>query len=370
MDKPEIRVGRNVNGPVIVGDGNRVTIHRSPYLWIVLTVLVVMGAATIFLLLTGDDEEPPAAADKPAGIRPGAYTVILEGSAAGGAPFTRQGELRIRRSAGGQPFDWCLKVGNPVGTPAPGAIWFATNASCFGGGEDDVYARWETDGTTTVLTPVRQTTKEMNFFTVASGVTATAYTPDQGEIRFEADGARLEGAISLQGVGEIGPAERGVFTATLDADQISDDPEALISSPVDPPAAETAPALNGSDATGTRYSVQTVISLDQLKGDPDDVDSARARIAGAVFVIDERDGGDFVYAPADSRTDLFPVEGRVASAEPVYVVSAEAAVEGAEVTVGGTFDRSGAEPVITLTVTSTFFAGVTSYEFKAILRPV
>lgn len=91
MDKPGIRVGTNVNGPVIVGDGNRVTIHRSPYLWIVLTVLVVMGAATIFLL-TGDDDEPPAAADKPAGIRPGAYTVILEGSAAGGAPFTRQGE--------------------------------------------------------------------------------------------------------------------------------------------------------------------------------------------------------------------------------------------------------------------------------------
>lgn len=108
---------------------------------------------------------------------------------------------------------------------------------------------------------------------MASGVTATAYTPDQGEIRFDADGPRLEGAISLQGVGE------------------------------------TAPALNGSDSTGTRYSVQTVVSLAQLKGGPDDVDRARARIAGAaVFVIDERDGGDFVYAPADSRTDLFPVE--------------------------------------------------------------
>ncbi|WP_066373044.1 hypothetical protein [Herbidospora mongoliensis] len=302
-----------------------------------------------------------------------AYTVVLEGSAAGGAPFTRQGELRIRKSTGGQPFDWCLRVGNPVGTPAPGAIWFASNASCLGGAEDDVYAQWETDGDQTVLTPVSQTTKEMNFFTVTSGVMATAYTPDRGEIRFTADGSRLEGAISLQGVDGTGSAERGVFTATLDADQISDDPEALISSPVDPQVADsTAPELSESDATGTRYSVRTVISLNQLKGDPDNLDSARARIAGAVFVIDERDGGDFVYAPADSRDDLFPVEGRVADAEPVYVISGEREADNAKVTVGGTFDRSGPDPVINLTVTTTAVIGgsanVASYEFRAILQ--
>ncbi|GAB1820332.1 hypothetical protein [Herbidospora sp. RD11066] len=371
MDKSEINVE-------VTGDGNRVIVKpplpNGPFIWIVLLVLVVMGAATIFLLLNDDEEkapETPVAAVQ--GIRPGTYTVVLEGSAAGGAPFTRQGELRIRPSAGPQPFDWCLRVGNPVGTPAPGAIWFATNASCLGGSEDDLYAQWETDGAETVLTPAAQTLKDINFFTVTSGVTATAYTPDRGEIRFTAEGSRLDGAISLQGVGDT---ERGVFTAKLDADQISDDPEALISSPVDPEPTGT--NVTPPDAEGTRYSVETVVSLNQLQGDPDHLDSIRARIAGAVFVIGDRDGGDFVYAPADSRTDVYPVEGTITGTDRVYVVSGERADDDAKVTVGGTFDHSGDQPVITLTVTSTtiFEAGdlsrtdVASYEFQAILQPV
>ncbi|WP_170990925.1 hypothetical protein [Herbidospora galbida] len=322
-----------------------------------------MGAATILLLLDGDDAEEAAPVQTPrAGLGAGTYTVILEGSVANGSPFTRQGELRVRR-----PSDWCLRVGNPAGAPAPGAIWFASDASCFDGSADDVFAEWATDGEQTVLTPVNHA-RSMNLFNAVSGVTAAAYTPDRGEVRFQADGAQVTGTINLQGVDLMGgTAERGVFTAKFEAAQISDDPEALISSPEDPAATSE---LTPSDATGARYSVKTVISLDQLQGDPGNLDAARARIAGAIFVIDARDGGDFLYAPPDSRDDLFPVEGTVSGAEPAYVVSGDRAADQAKVAVGGAVDLSGAEPVIHLTVTTTAFSKVTSYEFRAVLRPV
>lgn len=367
MEKPEIRIGRNLYGPLITGDGNRVTVKspppRQPWLWIVLVLLLIMGAVTIVLLLDRDGGEEAAPARSPkAALDAGAYTVIIEGSVANGSPFTRQGELRVRR-----PSDWCLRVGNPAGAPAPGAIWFASNASCFAGSADDVFAEWATDGEQTVLTPVNHA-RSMNFFNAVSGVTAAAYTPDRGEIRFQADGARLTGTINLQGVDTMGgTAERGVFTATFEAAQISDDPEALISSPEDAPATSE---LSSSDATGARYSVKTVISLDQVEGDPGNLDGARARVAGAIFVIDARDGGDFLYAPADSRTDLFPVEGTVSGAESAYVVSGDRTADGAKVTVGGTVDQTGAEPVIELTVTTTALSTTTSYEFRAVLQPV
>ncbi|WP_062431712.1 hypothetical protein [Herbidospora daliensis] len=345
----------------ITGDENRVSVRTAPHqpwLWIVLALLLIMGATTIYLLLPDEERQETA----PLGS--GTYTVILEGSVANGSPFTRQGELRVR-----QPADWCLRVGNPAGAPAPGAIWFASNASCFEGSADDVYAERTTDGEQTVLTPVNHA-RSMNLFNAVSGVTAAAYTPDRGEVRFQADGATVTGTVNLQGIDTTGgTAERGVFTATFEAAQISDDPEALISSPEDPVEA-TPGVAEDHDATGARYSVKTVVSLEQIEGDPDNLDRARARIAGAIFVVDARDGGDFVYAPADSRDDLFPVEGTVGGAEPVFVVSGERAADQAKVTVGGSLDRSGAEPVIELTVTTTAFSDTTSYEFRAVLQPV
>lgn len=41
-----------------------------------------------------------------------------------------------------------------------------------------------------------------------------------------------------------------------------------------------------------------------------------------------------------------------------------------KVTVGGTVDQTGAEPVIELTVTTTALSTTTSYEFRADLQPV
>ncbi|MFC8845288.1 MULTISPECIES: hypothetical protein [unclassified Micromonospora] len=110
----------------------------------------------------------------------------------------------------------------------------------------------------------------------------------------------------------------------------------------------------------------------RLQGSPEFVKTARARFAGALLIVDARDGGRFVYDPPDSRTDVFPVTGTVTSAEPVYVLSGQrSAGEGvttANAVVGGMLDLGGNEPVIRLTLTTTALATTTSYEVEAVLR--
>ncbi|MFG1754060.1 hypothetical protein [Streptosporangium sandarakinum] len=352
--------------------------RQQRLIWSVLVLLVVLGCATILVLIRDD-------ADKPKAVRTGAYTVSVRGSVVGGATFDQQGELRIRRSSDGLPYKWCLKVGNPWGAPAPGAIWFGTNGTCFGSGLDGPVVRLREDGGETVISPVTPPMgleKNMNSFTATSGITASAYLPDRGEVRFHAATSSLAGTISLQGIDASGGTTRGVFTATLNASLTSDDPDALISSPVEPVPYDSSARTDVAEnkAVGTRYSVKTLVFFKQLQGSPAFVDRARARAAGTIFIIDDRDGGDFVYAPPDARDDIFPVTGKATGTAPFFVLTGRRSSETleAEAVVGGNVDLSGREPVMNLTVTTTVgistatasATNATSYEFQAILQPI
>jgi hypothetical protein len=107
-----------------------------------------------------------------------------------------------------------------------------------------------------------------------------------------------------------------------------------------------------------------------LKGDSAFVNSARARFAGTVFVIDARDGGRLRYDPPNSRTDVFPLDDTVTAAASVYVLAGRRTA-GMDVTavtaeVGGTLDLSGADPVVRLTI-STAALNATSCQVAAVL---
>jgi hypothetical protein len=92
-----------------------------------------------------------------------------------------------------------------------------------------------------------------------------------------------------------------------------------------------------------------------------------------VFVIDARDGGEFVYDPPNSRDDVFPITGTITGNGPVFVLagtrSAGEGVTAASAEIGGTLDLSGAAPVVRLTLHTTLGIGTASgYEIEAILQ--
>lgn len=53
---------------------------------------------------------------------------------------------------------------------------------------------------------------------------------------------------------------------------------------------------------------QDIIQFEQLQGQPEWIEAEKARVQGAVWTFNS--DGSFVYAPANSRTDLFPLNGR------------------------------------------------------------
>jgi hypothetical protein len=55
------------------------------------------------------------------------------------------------------------------------------------------------------------------------------------------------------------------------------------------------------------YSTRSIVSFDQENGQPAWIDEARQRVQGATWTF--RPDGTFTFAPANSRTDLFPVHG-------------------------------------------------------------
>lgn len=53
--------------------------------------------------------------------------------------------------------------------------------------------------------------------------------------------------------------------------------------------------------------VGQVLNVQVLQGQPQWASSAAARVAGAIWQFN--DNGTFIYAPADARTDLYPMQG-------------------------------------------------------------
>lgn len=359
-----------INAPVITGDHNTITGWSPRTIWVIGVVMVLAASASIASVVVAlrDDPPPPA--------RLGAYTVTVSGSAIGGDPFELQGELRVRKATDGQPYEWCMKVGFPMGTPKPGAIWFGTNGTCFGkGGDKPVATIRESSGehTLTPLSPPPPLDQSMNTFTATSGLLAVAYQPNGGDVRFRATEQRQEGTLSLQGLALSGLSTPGTFTATFTAALVSDDPEAQVSSPIDPAFGESEQPAAPPNIKGTRYTVRTITSFKPNAGSEEFDGSARSRFAAAVFVIDAREDGEFVYDPPDSRKDVFPVTGKVLNKGPVYVLAgsrdAGSELTAAHAEVGGTLDLTGQAPVVRLTLKTTTGMGMqSSYEVEAVLQ--
>ncbi|WP_162641399.1 hypothetical protein [Streptosporangium sp. 'caverna'] len=369
-----VNIQGSVLGPVVTGDENTLIFgnfsrRQQKAIWSILSLILLIGTTTIIFII-GDYGQ----SERSTPVQIGAYTVVLSGSAIGSARFDQQGELRIRKSTDHLPYELCLKVGNPWGAPAPGAIWFGTNGTCFGSGLDAAVVHIRENNGETLITPVDPppTLKQsMNSFTATPGILAGAYVPDRGEIRFRTSASKIEGAFSLQGLDAFGRSTRGTFTATLTASLVSDDPEALISSPIEPVPYASSKKSNPDTykANGKRYTVKNIISFKQLQGSAEFIKRAQARFTGAVFVIDSREGGSFVYDPPDSRSDIFPIIGTVVGVNPVYILSGQQSSEDltAKATINGMLDISGSEPTITITLTTTGTT-TTSYEVGAILQ--
>ncbi|PRY44853.1 hypothetical protein [Umezawaea tangerina] len=364
-----VSVRGSVGGHVVTGDHTTITGWSPRATWVVGLVVAVAAAASVASVVVALRSDGPAPVER---VRLGAYTVTVRGSAIGGDPFELQGELRVRAATDGLPYQWCLKVGDPWGSPKPGAIWFGTSGRCFGKRTDQSVAEVrETDGEH-VLVPVDPPTPEdqLNAFTATSGELSGAYRPTGGDVRFRASAARLEGTVSLQGLEVVvGLSTRGTVTATFTAALVSDDPDALVSSPLDPAGDSGRPTR--PDVPGVRYTVRTVVSFTATTGAPDLRGSARERFAQAVFVVEARDGGRFVYDPPGSRDDLFPVTGTVTGAAPVFVLAGgRTSGEGtlaASSRIGGTFDLSGPEPVVRLTLGTAAFGAESGYQAEAVL---
>lgn len=383
-------VGRDLHGAIVQGDANQVSVgtglttaHRRWLTWLAVVAVLVVGGIVVLTVTLVDQR-----GRRPAPIRVGAYTTTVSGSVVGGDAFELQGELRVRESTDDLPYEWCLKVGDPWATPAPGAVWFGSNGTCFGAMRDAAVVTLVETGGETVLSPYTRAPslhESANGFTATSGSFAGTYLPDRGDVRFRTTQGGIEGTLSLQGSTAMSGHGRGAFTATLRASFVSDDPEEVLSWP----ARAVGPAATGATVDpgpgrGIRYVVKTVTGFTQTEGSPEYARSERARFEGAVLVVDARDGGTFVYDPANSRTDVFPVTGAVTSAEPLYVLSGRRAIEqenfSATAVVGGTLDLSGREPVVRLTLatstTTTIRTATTtardstsvSYEVEAVLQ--
>ncbi len=292
--------------------------------------------------------EPPAV---------GTYTVTLGGSSAGSGSFERHGELRIRPRDDG-PFDLCLKIGDPFAPSEPGAIWFGTIGTCFGSFGEQAMAEITESGASFEITPivgaVSASGNNPNGFSFSTALTACWFEPDDGSMRVERAGTSLTGGINLRGLDACGTSASTVYTATYEATFLSPDPDAVISTP-DPGTDEEPERPDGA----ARYVVSSVIGFELIEGDEAFALTTQERLKGAVFDIGD---SEFVYAPSDSRTDLFPLSGTVTRSGDFLVLSAsaETSVEPvARTTVGGTLDLSGAEPLLQLTSSTTTGSTVT-----------
>jgi hypothetical protein len=125
-------------------------------------------------------------------------------------------------------------------------------------------------------------------------------------------------------------------------------------------------------AAGDRYAVRTVLAFEVVQGNTAFEANAKRRVTGAIMIVNAG-AGTFEWAPADSRTDVYPVQGKVTLASGgVSILSGERrtgeGVTFARAIVGGTLDVSGSEPVAELTLTTETSVNTAIYRAKVVLQ--
>ena len=124
-------------------------------------------------------------------------------------------------------------------------------------------------------------------------------------------------------------------------------------------------------------SVQQVINLEVIQGQPQWAATARQRVAGAVWQFN--DNGTFVYAPANARTDLYPlqgtyqIEGDIIQFRGLNNSRTTVSISSAEIV--GQVDTSQNQPVLSMawaasnnvaaTVNNTLFSSSTAAIYRA-----
>jgi hypothetical protein len=138
------------------------------------------------------------------------YDITLTGTV-GSRTFQRAGILAFRQpfdpsgtQNGANPFDVCLKSGDPATNPSVGAIQLSSNNACFGGrsGLDLAYVTI-TSATQLVVEPdSRLAATCNNIYNYSSGLTAAVYAPYDGSmvINLLANGDQVAGTIDTNGL--------------------------------------------------------------------------------------------------------------------------------------------------------------------------
>lgn len=332
------------------------------------TTAAIIGAICLLLLLAGmiwlatrQDGDQTAGDPPDASLRTGTYQVSVTGSAGAGERFERDGELRVF-DHGDDPFKLCLQVGNPLAPTALGAIQFGTHGDCFGDTLLASMVSFEDDDGTFVLAPTDTFTSDagvLNSFTVALGVTTPDYIPDGGTFTISSDDRAASGTINLRGLSRWG-SNTANYTASFDAQHVSDDPNEIVSGP----GTTTIPPVGLSDANAVRYRVAEIVRFEQTQGLDSWIDSARTRLENSVFEIGQ---SEFVYAPPDARTDIYPLIGTTTSDGETMTLEGSAESTGATARVNGVLSTSDDTTVLTLTLRSATPAadGETVAEYNA-----
>jgi hypothetical protein len=127
--------------------------------------------------------------------------------------FTRTGVVAICPTLiqngsqnGSNIVDIALISGNPAGIPEPGAIWFSTNSGLVGGRArlDMAFVAYNNSTRTIDIRPDGQIAATgTNLFTASSGVVATPFTINNGQmlLQFDPTFRQINGQISVVGAG-------------------------------------------------------------------------------------------------------------------------------------------------------------------------
>jgi hypothetical protein len=345
--------------------GHHITVGFGATAFLGMIIVIVLGSAGIAFVSSR------TVAATPDSLKDGAYLAEVRGSVQGSA-FDREGALRVRPGHDGLPYQWCLEVGNPWGTPTAGGIWFGTNGTCFGSGRDAALTDMQTEGSTTRIHPDVSglpLNENLNAFAASSGDRPSVFVPESGDISFTVSDSTLTGEISLSGPPGIGSGAQGQITMALSARLVSTDPDAIMSLPSESPSSspQASGSSRGQGIEGTRFTIKSIDTLNQTAGSVAFMDSERERIKDAALTVQERLGGSFVWAPANSRTDLFPLIGQVNGYPPIFELTGQATankgtIVRTTVKIHGFLNLSGEEPRLVLDETVISQGKTFSYE--------
>jgi hypothetical protein len=155
----------------------------------------------------------------------GTWDITLQGDV-NGIGFTRPGLLVLGPTVtrvttnGVNPVDVCIKSGSPFIAPETGAIWFYTNGICLnpnGALQDMAFVSADAQASTVVVRPDPAISATgINGFNQNNGLLANVYQIFDGSetIRFQGDGAAVQGSLNLLGTGSIYHSEQR-YTATF-----------------------------------------------------------------------------------------------------------------------------------------------------------